>query len=565
MSITEVYAGVWRSGSDPYYLWVADWNSFKAKWEELSKQNLRLVDLKVYTGGGATKYAGVWRAGSDAHYLWVGVDWNSFKAKWEELIQQNLRLTDLEIFTEGNVTKYAGVWRAGSDAHYLWVGVDWNNFKTKWDELAKQNLRLIDLEVYQEGSVTKYAGVWRAGSDAHYLWVGVDWNSFKAKWEELNAQNLRLVDLEIYTEGGVTKFAGVWRAGSDAHYLWVGVDWENFTAKWHELAKSNLRLTSFEIYRGSCGSECSNQVVMPNNPATAWKDTYNYGITATSTHCKGAPGTCPPPAADDMVYYRWPNIDFDGTERYARLSALYFTGAPFTLPFSDPAVKRRGTWLYGAGSWHHAIDYSRDDGNTFQVLAATPGKVIHIGWDNWSGNTIVMSHDFAGVTDAFRTIYMHLRDGPAHDCEASWSNTVPTLSDPRLSQFKSYLAETGCPLTGTRNPQEKYWGTDAQKIDHSLLGKQVAQGSMLAWAGNTAPGGCGCTSDQSGWTWGAGSNTHLHIFFCRRDLTNNEWYFIDPYGIYGPPSCYPANVTDSITTPCARYPIAWKGGKPQYP
>jgi hypothetical protein len=98
------------------------------------------------------------------------------------------------------------------------------------------------------------------------------------------ARNLRLVDLEIYTEGGVTKFAGVWRAGSDAHYLWVGVDWENFTAKWHELAKNNLRLTSFEIYRGSCGSECSNQVVMPNNPATSWKDTYNYGRNRRTTN-----------------------------------------------------------------------------------------------------------------------------------------------------------------------------------------------------------------------------------------------------------------------------------------
>lgn len=245
----KVYAGVWRSGTDPYYFWVSDWNSFTAKWEELTKQNLRLVDLKVHSEGGSTEFAGAWRAGSDAHYLWAGVDWNGFEAKWKELSQQNLRLTDLEIYSEGGVTKFAGVWREGSDAHFLWVGADWNGFTAKADELAKQNLRLTDLEVYQEGGATKFAGVWRAGTDAHYLWVGVGWNDFHAKWTELSAQNLRLVDLEIYTEGGIAKFAGVWRAGSDAHFLWVGADWDNFTAKADELAKSNYRLTSVEIYR----------------------------------------------------------------------------------------------------------------------------------------------------------------------------------------------------------------------------------------------------------------------------------------------------------------------------
>jgi hypothetical protein len=163
---------------------------------------------------------------------------------------------------------------------------------------------------------------------------------------------------------------------------------------------------------------------------------------------------------------------------------------------------------------------------------------------------------------------MHLRDGPAHDCEASWTQTVPRLGEPRLSQFKKYLNDTGCPETGERHPDPKYWGTEADKIDSNLLGKQLEAGAFLAWAGNTAPGGCGCTKDPlppGGWTWGGGTNTHLHIFFAHRDPSDNEWYFIDPYGIYSSPSCYPSKLTDPITIACARYPIAWKGGKPQYP
>ena len=41
--------------------------------------------------------------------------------------------------------------------------------------------------------------------------------------------------------------------------------------------------------------------------------------------------------------------------------------------------------------------------------------------------------------------------------------------------------------------------------------------------------------------------------------------FIDPYGIYGYPSCYPTATTGATGGICARYPSAWKGGAPQYP
>src|SRR5262249_9662203 len=153
------------------------------------------------------------------------------------------------------------------------------------------------------------------------------------------------------------------------------------------------------------------------------------------------------------------------------------------------------------------------------------------GWDWWSGNTMVVSHDAGGVTDAFRTIYMHLRNGPTSDADNCWNITVPMLGDPMLKQFKTYLKNTGCPQGGPYNPNADYWGTDADKIDMNLLGKHVNQGDVIAQSGCTGPGGCGCVkADDANWVWGGGVNTHLHIFFARRDPTDNEWYFIDPYG-----------------------------------
>ncbi len=45
---------------------------------------------------------------------------------------------------------------------------------------------------------------------------------------------------------------------------------------------------------------------------------------------------------------------------------------------------------------------------------------------------------------------------------------------------------------------------------------------------------CGCSTGPR-----SSPNTHIHIFFARRDPADNKWYFFDPYGIYWPPDCYP--------------------------
>jgi hypothetical protein len=166
-----------------------------------------------------------------------------------------------------------------------------------------------------------------------------------------------------------------------------------------------------------------------------------------------------------------------------------------------------------------------------------------------------VSHDVGGVRDAYRTIYMHLRNGAANDCDAAWSRTVPTLSEPERSEYIEHLEATGCPKDPPRTPDPVHWGTDAETIP-VMPGRWVARGALLGWCGNTGPGG------KRG---PGGPNTHLHVFFTRRDPSNDEWYFFDPYGIYSLPNCYPANVTDPISGPCARYPIAWLGGRPQYP
>ena len=528
------FAGIWRGGNDSYYLWIgALWDSFQAKWTQLSGQGLRLVDFETYVdGGGVRRYSGAWRAGTDAHYLWVGVDWSNFQAKWNQLSNQGLRLTVLRTYVDGNTVRYAGVWRAGTDAHYLWAGVDWNNFNAKWEELSKENLRLVSFDTCITGGKRVYSGAWRAGSDGHYLWVGVDWKDFQDKWKELAAQGLRLTVLRTYMDGSNMHYAGVWRAGSDPYYLWAGVNQENFVGKWHQLAGDQLRLIGMSII-GGADSPCTSRVVAPGS--------YIYYITG------------------DGVPYSWPVVT-DGSTNYVRNSALEFPDQIFTLPFKNSSVHLWQGWIYDTGGYHHALDFGVDGTGSFEACAAAPGKVIFIGWDNWSGNTIVMSHaDAAGSPDVFRTIYMHLRNGASHDCSMAWTNTIPTLSGQNLTDYTAHLNDSGCVMNpSNRHLDANTWGTDAETINMSLLGKTLNRGDVLAHAGDTGPGG------KRGAGTGA-PNVHLHIFFARKDPSASKWYFFDPYGIYSQRSCYPNTFADPIVHPNAEYGIAWRNGLPQMP
>jgi hypothetical protein len=257
--------------------------------------------------------------------------------------------------------------------------------------------------------------------------------------------------------------------------------------------------------------------------------------------------------------------------RYVRFPAVTFSDQIFTLPVENVTGMGHNGWLYKSGSWHHAVDYGIDGKQSFDIVAAAPGTVIHVGWDAWSGGTIVVSHNAGGVVDAYRTIYMHVRNGANADCQRAWDMTHnPNQASDWAPHYQEYLNATGC----TEDPQARNldvdrWGSNSDAIPSSLLGSSIERGDVLAKAGSTGPGGCGCIPDDPAnadvGSGGTGPNTHLHIFFARRDLTNNEWYFFDPYGMYAPSSCYPAGMTDALPAACARYPVAWQGGAPQYP
>jgi len=270
--------------------------------------------------------------------------------------------------------------------------------------------------------------------------------------------------------------------------------------------------------------------------------------------CSAAAATA---AVFGFDFYRWP-VDTDGSLRFIRHTAVQFSGHPsFTLPFSDTAVKMTGAWRYGNLGYHHALDFSNGT-PSFQVRSMAAGVVKFVGWDNWSGNTVVVSH--AG--DTWRTIYskllplcaaggyemnghvrlalfctmlpmsltrhptqsaarqshhlhmtvqpltVHLRNGKTNDCAKGKANSLANLTPGSQSyiDYNTYLINSGCKKT-VPAPGTEYWGSDTQTIPVAV-GQSVVRGQVIAWAGNTGPGGKRGAS--------LSANTHLHLFTTRK-------------------------------------------------
>ncbi len=256
LTIAEMYSrftgrghtGVWRASAGRQALWVnANWDSFRAKWEEWAAQGLRLIDINVRMVGDEPHYSGVWQEGTGTYGLWVNSSWDSFAAKADEWAGQGLRLVDLHVMRVGNENRYSGVWQEGTGGYGLWIDASWESFSAKWEEWAAQGLRLIDIDVQHVGGETRYSGVWLAGTGGYGLWVNSTWDSFRAKWEEWAGQGLRLVDISIHQEAGEDRFSGAFLPGSDGYFLWANVPWESLRARWDQFGAQGLSLVDYEF------------------------------------------------------------------------------------------------------------------------------------------------------------------------------------------------------------------------------------------------------------------------------------------------------------------------------
>jgi hypothetical protein len=258
LTAAREYAGVYTQGNGGHGLWSTTWQAFTRKWDEWSKAGLRLLRLSTFrqdTGqvsfGDTTQrmFVGTFRAGTGGYALYAA-EFDAFRANWEQASAQGLRLVDVAVYLDGTKRMYAGVYRAGGGGHGLWFA-EWPSFQAKWQEWSDKGLRLVAVDSYLTGAGKRvFAGVYRAGTDKHALIHGLEWNAFRKKTLELKAKGLRLVDLGAYPSGGNQLYLGCYRAGRGAQAL-VKDTWTDFTNDWQTRSQNGMRLMSLDTHAGA--------------------------------------------------------------------------------------------------------------------------------------------------------------------------------------------------------------------------------------------------------------------------------------------------------------------------
>jgi len=523
----QAFTGYWLEGKEPAHIQLdMSWQALQQQQQQFAADSMpmQLADVETYTLEGRRLYMAVWKADSLPALLKGDLTKEEFLQQWRKLAGQHYRLIDVETYTEGKQRKFLGVWQSGQDEYELGLELGWKDIYAEWKRMAGRKLRLVDIEAYRQQGEVRFIAVWRHGTYGQYFWGGAEWRGFSQKISELAKQGLNLYDMERFNDGEAVKYIGFWNQDSSKSYLWHEVDRESFLAKWQQLRRRGMQLVDVETYP-ACPEGCDNRIVAPTDFALRLKN--------------------------HRTLYRQPVKLIEG-QRYADLAAITYSARLLYLPFATTTQLRLSrSWVQGT-DWHHSITYAHSQQKSFQVRAMAEGRLVYAGWDPFMGNTLVLSHDHRGRKDAFRTIYTHLRNAPQNDCDKAWTYTVPALQGPARKTYMQYLKGCGCTQDpAKRQLSEAQWGS-SRHIIPPLRGRTLKTGELLGWAGST--GAAGISGSQA---------PKVEIFVARR-YGRDDWVLIDPYGIYGPVSCYPTDLTAMLQMPC-RYAQAWFRNRPQFP
>lgn len=150
---TQKWAGVFIEGKQKYFFLqdsgIPMLNLFNKKWKELSAEGLRLIDIETYTTiAGGRKWVGVFMEGSGKYALFRNYSKDDFNAKWKELAKQGLRLMDVEVYTSKGQQYWSGVWQEGGGKYALFRDWHFCPFYKKVESLRSEGYELFDLERY---------------------------------------------------------------------------------------------------------------------------------------------------------------------------------------------------------------------------------------------------------------------------------------------------------------------------------------------------------------------------------------------------------------------------------
>lgn len=247
------FIGVWQAGNQiELRVNLAGWEAFTQKWDELSKDRFRLVEINSYVENGKRQYLGVFKRGGGNHALWRSDSWGAFDAKQKEFYQAGLRLVDIATFSAGGKTHYVGAFLAGN----AWQRVENTSslFELALASNANSNmwgLELVDIEFLQSAPYSvesgEFIGVYRASNDKTQMISAGSYAEFAGKWSEQHKIGMRLVDVETYRHGGQRFYVGLFRPGTGSSGLELVIGYQTLFQSAEKHGKKGRRLVDVHV------------------------------------------------------------------------------------------------------------------------------------------------------------------------------------------------------------------------------------------------------------------------------------------------------------------------------
>ena len=223
-------------------------NKLKTKAQTLEKIGMRMVDIEIKKdSAGLYTYTGMWQPGSGMYLIERNENWKEFSNRWNQLSQNGYRLLDVERTYFGQNLVYHAVYGQGNDAYVMYANT-WSNFEIHWQQMSASGLRLVNVDVTRINGQHHYLGIYRPGNGGYALYSTPDIFEFMTKNDEFLQQGLDLVDVNMMLRSdGAQQWIGVWNAGTGQTRLRFHTSWSSFKTEWVAQADEGYSLLDFDI------------------------------------------------------------------------------------------------------------------------------------------------------------------------------------------------------------------------------------------------------------------------------------------------------------------------------
>jgi len=162
----DFYAAIWVKSPGP--AWEAHHGmtstAYQTKFNQLVGQGFRLRQVSGYSIGNQDFYAAIWDKAAgpswEAHH---GMTSSAYQARFNQLTGQGYRLVDVSGYSVGNTDLYAAIWEQAPgprwEAHHRMSS---DQYQGQFDQLVDQGYRLKWVSGYTIGGSANYAAFWQS-------------------------------------------------------------------------------------------------------------------------------------------------------------------------------------------------------------------------------------------------------------------------------------------------------------------------------------------------------------------------------------------------------------------